>query len=122
MTTADDANKELEIVITGSRIRRPDIDSPVPVTTISGEELFQQGQTNLGDTLNDLPQLRGTFSQQNPGAGVGIVGLNLLDLRGLGTVRTLVLVNGRRHVAAASSEVAFFGVDGGIRSIIAATA
>lgn len=89
-----------EIVVTGSRIRRPNLDSPVPVTSISGEELFQQGQTNLGDTLNDLPQLRSTFAQQNPGAGIGIAGLNLLDLRGLGTVRTLVLVNGRRHVAA----------------------
>ena len=89
-----------DIVVTGSRIRRPNIESNVPVTSISGEELFQQGQNNIGDTLNDLPQLRSTFAQQNPGAGVGIAGLNLLDLRGLGTVRTLVLVNGRRHVAA----------------------
>ena len=86
------------VTITGSRIRRPNVEGNVPVTAISSEELFQQGQTNLGDTLNDLPQLRSTFAQQNPGAGVGIVGLNLLDLRGLGTVRTLVLVNGRRHV------------------------
>lgn len=89
-----------EIVVTGSRIRRPNLESPVPITSISGEELFQQGQNNIGDTLNDLPQLRSTFGQQNPGTGVGIAGLNLLDLRGLGTVRTLVLVNGRRHVAA----------------------
>jgi outer membrane receptor protein involved in Fe transport len=88
------------IVVTGSRIRRPNVEGNVPVTAISSEELFQQGQTNLGDTLNDLPQLRSTFAQQNPGAGVGITGLNLLDLRGLGTVRTLVLVNGRRHVPA----------------------
>ena len=51
-------------------------------------------------TLNELPQLRSTFAQQNPGLGIGIAGLNLLDLRGLGTQRTLVLVNGRRHVAA----------------------
>ncbi|RYE58985.1 MAG: TonB-dependent receptor, partial [Rhizobiaceae bacterium] len=53
-----------------------------------------------GEALNELPQLRSTFSQQNPGLGIGIAGLNLLDLRGLGTARTLVLVNGRRHVAA----------------------
>jgi outer membrane receptor protein involved in Fe transport len=88
------------ITVTGSRIRRPNIESAVPITSIGGEEFFQQGQTSVGDTLNDLPQLRSTFAQQNPGAGVGIAGLNLLDLRGLGTVRTLVLVNGRRHVAA----------------------
>ena len=88
------------IVVTGSRIRRPNLESTVPITSITGEQFFQQGQTNIGDTLNDLPQLRSTFAQQNPGSGIGIAGLNLLDLRGLGTQRTLVLVNGRRHVPA----------------------
>ena len=88
------------IVVTGSRIRRPNLDSTVPITSIAGESFLKQGQTNIGDTLNDLPQLRSTFAQQNPGLGIGIAGLNLLDLRGLGTQRTLVLVNGRRHVPA----------------------
>ncbi|KRA82698.1 TonB-dependent receptor domain-containing protein [Altererythrobacter sp. Root672] len=86
------------ILVTGSRIARPNIDAPVPVTSITGEELFQQGQTNIGETLNQLPQLRSTVAQQNPGLGIGVAGLNLLDLRGLGTERTLVLVNGRRHI------------------------
>ena len=88
------------ITITGSRIRKPNLTSSIPVTSLQGEQFFQRGQTNVGDALNDLPQLRSTFAQQNPGLGIGIAGLNLLDLRGLGTVRTLVLVNGRRHVAA----------------------
>jgi outer membrane receptor protein involved in Fe transport len=88
------------IVVTGSRIRRPNLESTVPITSLAGESFFQQSQTNIGDTLNDLPQLRSTFAQQNPGLGIGIAGLNLLDLRGLGTQRTLVLVNGRRHVPA----------------------
>lgn len=103
IAAADEAAETAEtgtIVVTGSRIRRPNIESNLPVTSLGGEEFFQQGQTNIGDTLNELPQLRSTFAQQNPGAGVGIAGLNLLDLRGLGTVRTLVLVNGRRHVPA----------------------
>lgn len=95
-TPADDS----AIVVTGSRIPRPNLKSAVPITSITGENFFQQGQTNIGDTLNDLPQLRSTFAQQNPGLGIGIAGLNLLDLRGLGTQRTLVLVNGRRHVPA----------------------
>jgi len=90
----------IAITVTGSRIRRPNLTSTIPVTTIVGEQFFQQGQTSVGDTLNDLPQLRSTFAQQNPGLGIGIAGLNLLDLRGLGTSRTLVLVNGRRHVPA----------------------
>jgi outer membrane receptor protein involved in Fe transport len=86
------------ITVTGSRIRRPNLESSVPITSIGGEEFFEQGQTSVGDTLNDLPQLRSTFSQQNSGRFLGTAGLNLLDLRGLGTTRTLVLVNGRRHV------------------------
>lgn len=92
--------REEAIVVTGSRIRRPNLESAVPVTTIAGEQFFQQSDTNIGDALNDMPQLRSTFAQQNPGLGIGIAGLNLLDLRGLGTARTLVLVNGRRHVPA----------------------
>lgn len=96
-----DANANDEpIVITGSRIRRPNLESSIPITSIGGEEFFQQGQNNVGDTLNDLPQLRSTFGQSNAGRFLGTTGLNLLDLRGLGTQRTLVLVNGRRHVPA----------------------
>jgi outer membrane receptor protein involved in Fe transport len=91
---------ENAITVTGSRIRRPNLQSVVPVTSIQGEQFFQRGGTDIGDALNDLPQLRSTFAQQNPGLGIGIAGLNLLDLRGLGPKRTLVLVNGRRHVAA----------------------
>ncbi|MDV3258544.1 MAG: Plug domain-containing protein [Sphingomonas sp.] len=87
------------IVVTGSRIRRPTIDSPVPVTSVTGEEFFETGQTSIGDVLNELPALRSTFSQANSTRFLGTSGLNLLDLRGLGTQRTLVLVNGRRHVA-----------------------
>ncbi|HZF44341.1 MAG TPA: TonB-dependent receptor [Sphingomonadaceae bacterium] len=95
-----DAGEADAIVVTGSRIRRPNLESNVPVTSIGGEQFIQSGDVSVGDTLNELPQLSSTFSQQNPGLGVGIAGLNLLDLRGLGTARTLVLVNGRRHVAA----------------------
>jgi outer membrane receptor protein involved in Fe transport len=88
------------ILVTGTRIRRPNLESTVPITSISGEAIIQGGDMNVGETLNELPQLRSTFAQQNPGLGIGIAGLNLLDLRGLGTQRTLVLVNGRRHVPA----------------------
>lgn len=96
---ATDAAPADDIVVTGSRIPRPNLKSTVPIATITGEAFLQQGNTNIGDTLNELPQLRSTRSQQNPSTGIGIAGLNLLDLRGLGTQRTLVLVNGRRHVA-----------------------
>ena len=98
--SGNDADTNNEVIVTGSRIRRPNLESTVPITSISGESLIKGADTNVGDQLNELPQLRSTFAQQNPGLGVGVAGLNLLDLRGLGTVRTLVLVNGRRHVPA----------------------
>jgi outer membrane receptor protein involved in Fe transport len=87
------------IVVTGSRIRRPNLESTVPVTSVGGEEFFETGSVSVGDALNDLPALRSTLGQSNSTQFLGTAGLNLLDLRGLGTQRTLVLVNGRRHVA-----------------------
>ncbi|MGE5563381.1 MAG: TonB-dependent receptor domain-containing protein [Bacillota bacterium] len=96
------------IVVTGTRIQRPNLESPVPITSISQEELTNQGQVSVGDALNDLPALRSTFSQQNSGRFIGTAGQNFLDLRGLGTNRTLVLVNGRRMI---TSAVGDFSVD-----------
>jgi outer membrane receptor protein involved in Fe transport len=96
------------IVVTGSRIQRPNLESPVPITSISQQELTNQGQVSVGDALNDLPALRSTFSQQNSGRFIGTAGQNFLDLRGLGTNRTLVLVNGRRMI---TSAVGDFAVD-----------
>jgi len=87
-----------EVVVTGTRLRSPNQESAVPITSISGETFFQTGQISVGDQLNELPSIRSTFSTQNSTRFLGTAGLNLLDLRGLGTQRTLVLVNGRRHV------------------------
>lgn len=86
------------IVITGSRIRRPNLDSAVPITSVGPTQLTERGDLSLGDALNELPSLRATFSQANSTRFIGTAGINLLDLRGLGTERTLVLVNNRRHV------------------------
>src|SRR6476620_240660 len=97
--TAQEAQPAQEVIVTGSRIARPNLESSVPITTVTGEELFQTGNTSVGDLLNDLPALRSTISQSNSQRFLGTAGLNLLDLRGLGTQRTLTLVNGRRHVA-----------------------
>jgi outer membrane receptor protein involved in Fe transport len=87
-----------QVTVTGSRIRRPNVESNVPVTSVSAEELTSQGDLNIGDALNDLPAIRSTFSQANSTRFIGTAGVNVLDLRGLGTTRTLVLVNGRRHI------------------------
>ena len=88
------------IIVSGSRIARPNLDSTVPVTSVGAEDLIDNADVSLGDALNDLPSLRSTFSQANSNRFIGTSGLNLLDLRGLGTNRTLVLINGRRQVGA----------------------
>ncbi len=93
-----------EIVVTGSRISRPTLNSPIPVTSLSVADLTRTGAVSVGDVLNDLPSLRSTYSQANSTQFIGTSGLNLLDLRGLGVTRTLVLVNGRRHVTGSEGD------------------
>jgi outer membrane receptor protein involved in Fe transport len=95
---------EQVIIVTGSRIARPTLDSPIPVTSLSTTDLTRNGGTVVGDVLNDLPSLRSSYSQANSTQYIGTSGLNLLDLRGLGVSRTLVLVNGRRHVTSSEGE------------------
>ncbi|WP_294193047.1 TonB-dependent receptor [uncultured Sphingomonas sp.] len=96
-TTAEQSRSD-EIVVTGSRIVSPNVVSTSPITSVSATQLQATARVSVGDTLNQLPQLQSTFSQANSTRFLGTAGLNLLDLRGLGTQRTLVLVNGRRHV------------------------
>jgi outer membrane receptor protein involved in Fe transport len=85
-----------DIVVTGSRIRRPNLDATVPITSVGSEQFTATGQVAVGDVLNDQPSLRSTLSQQNSSRFPDAGGLNFLDLRGLGIQRTLVLQNGRR--------------------------
>jgi outer membrane receptor protein involved in Fe transport len=99
-----DEAESRQIVVTGSRIARPTLDSPTPITSVSAEELLNDGSISLGDALNDLPSLRSTFSTSNSQRFIGTSGLNILDLRGLGTTRTLTLVNGRRHITASPGD------------------
>lgn len=90
------------IVVTGSRIARPEADSPNPVTSISSETIRQSGLTNLTDLLVQNPALLGSSTTADAGGSTALfggVGVNLLNLRNLGTERTLVLVNGRRHIS-----------------------
>ena len=95
------------ILVTGSRIARPTLQSAVPLTSVTIEDLTGTGELSLGDALNDLPSLRSTFSSGNSSRFIGTAGLSLLDLRGLGTDRTLVLVNGRRHVTSTPGDNGF---------------
>ena len=83
------------IVVTGSRIARPDLGSSSPLVVVGQEEFSLSGAINVESVLNVLPQVipGETSFSNNPGEGVATI-----DLRGLGEERTLVLVNGRRYI------------------------
>ncbi|MEC7422614.1 MAG: TonB-dependent receptor plug domain-containing protein, partial [Pseudomonadota bacterium] len=93
--TVDDptATSTGAIVVTGSRIARPDVDSASPVTVVGAAEVADTGTVRVEDLVNSLPQVVGG---QNAFITNGASGTATVDLRGLGTARTLVLVNGRR--------------------------
>lgn len=103
-TTAETASAgdSQEVVVTGSRISRPEFAFPNPIQSFTTESLEQSGETNITDFLVDTPALVGSSTSSQTSGSNGFfesAGLNLLDLRNLGTARTLVLVNSRRHVA-----------------------
>ena len=89
------------IRVTGTRIVRPNLELPTPVSSIDSEQIDRAGAVDIADVVNEIPALalgqtrntnNFTFAQQ---------GINALNLRGLGTGRTLVLVDSRRHVGSA---------------------
>ncbi|AQR75830.1 TonB-dependent receptor domain-containing protein [Sphingomonas sp. LM7] len=92
--TADEAaTPQGDIVVTGSRIPQANITSTAPVTVIGAEDVKLQGTTRVEDLLNSLP---GVFASQTSAMANGADGTATVDLRGLGSARTLSMVNGRR--------------------------
>ncbi len=108
---ADQAeDSEEAIVVTGSRIQRPDLEGAAPVTALSNDTLTAAGSTSAGDIVQYIPALFGSTTSDLSATRGTLVGGSSLNLRALGSIRTLVLVNGRRHVAA-SSGTAIVDVD-----------
>ena len=103
----DDAEPE-EVVVVGSRIARSEYDVAQPVTIIYGEEYDNRGYTNAADALFDVPGI-GVTNSLTSGSGGNFgnqsslsVGQSLANNFGLGSGRTLVLINGRRFVGSTS--------------------
>jgi len=87
---AASADSLAEVVVTGSRIVRKDIEAVSPVATLSGEDLAQRGYSNYDELLFHVPQLDMSESLLNND------GRTYINLRGLGAARSLVLIDGRR--------------------------
>jgi outer membrane receptor protein involved in Fe transport len=95
------ADTDIEtIVVTGSRLRSATADSPSPIQVISGEDIAKSGVVNIQDLLLKNPVF-GTpaLSRTNSNFLTSGAGVATIDLRNLGSDRTLVLVNGRRFVS-----------------------
>ena len=95
-----------DIVVTGSRIRRPNIEAATPVNVTDAREIEALGATNLVDALNRMPQAGLGSTASSTTNSIAGQGLATVNLRNLGAGRTLVLVNGRRHVAGSSGSSA----------------
>lgn len=101
--TAAPAVKEAEaesdtIIVTGTRIKRAGYDTLEPATVVSAAYLEARGITNVADALNEIPGFGIGVTPEGGQSSFG-VGQNFVNRFGLGTARTLTLVNGRRYVS-----------------------
>jgi len=92
--SADTTNLE-EVVVTGSRIRRVDVETASPVFVIDQTAIKQAGVTSVGDLVSRIPSIAGAATNPAVNNGGGF-GESNIELRGLDAKRTLILLDGRR--------------------------
>ena len=94
---AADSDRLDTIVVTGSAIRRVDIETANPIITIDRAAIERSGKLTVGDLIQELPAVAGqaTNPQVNNGGGTGA---STVSLRGLGSLRTLILIDGQRLI------------------------
>ena len=85
-----------EVVVTGSRIARDEFSSTAPLSVFDEQEIVNSGLVTVDEFLKEVPSFTGF--QYGASTNNGNTGLKAVNLRGLGTKRTLVLINGRRQV------------------------
>ncbi|MGI2170853.1 TonB-dependent receptor plug domain-containing protein [Shewanella sp. MF05960] len=95
----NDDEKIEKIAVTGSRIAKAELTQPAPIVSISSEELAKFGNSDLASVLSELPSIGATNTIIGNNNSNSEAGVSSADLRRLGSNRTLVLINGKRHVA-----------------------
>jgi outer membrane receptor protein involved in Fe transport len=100
----EDGAKVERISVTGSRIKRADMETASPVSTIDAQAILATGATSIDGILQSMTAAGGAMT--NPGINNGSGGNARVNLRGLGSERTLVLVNGRRMIASGTGAAA----------------
>lgn len=91
----DEATRLQEVLVTGSRIPRAQLEGPAPVVTITATDIQNRGFANVPDLMTSLTQNLGALDNNQTTDGFS-TGAQAVDLRGLGPNHTLVLINGRR--------------------------
>ncbi len=94
--TAPAAQKVEKIEVTGSNIKRVDSETPSPIQVITREDIRKSGTNSIAELLREIPAVAGGSVQDFNGGNGFARGTQSVSLRGLGSVATLVLVNGRR--------------------------
>jgi len=116
-TPQDDEEEEAvveEIVVTGSRISRPQYEGTIPGVQVGEQDIEERLFTNAGDILNDVPLVGGGANLNGTNGGqTASLGVTFIDLLNLGTARTLTLVNGRRFVSNNSATIFVSGNETG---------
>lgn len=98
--------EESVIIVTGSRIRLPAMENKEPTVSLTSQYIDDRGLTNVADALNEIPGFRGSVTPGGSQASFG-QGVNFINTYGLGSNRTLTLLNGRRVVS--SNVTTIFG-------------
>ena len=100
-----------EVVVTASRVARTGFTAPTPTQIIGADTLEKRGATNVAMVLNELPAFKATTTPATNGVRAIFPGSYYADLRGLGAVRTLVLVDGKRFVPQVTTGLSSAQVD-----------
>lgn len=89
-----------DITVTGTRIQRDGYQAPTPLTVLNAEDIEATAPANVADYVNEIPSLVGSVTPANSNLNIsaGTAGINALNLRALGSARTLVLLDGQRSV------------------------
>jgi iron complex outermembrane recepter protein len=92
-----------QVVVTGTRITRDGYEAPTPVSVLGADELNALNTVNVADAVNVLPAFSGSATPRSANGNLssGATGVSQLNLRGMGTNRTLVLLDGKRYINAA---------------------
>lgn len=89
-----DNSRPEDVVVTGSRVQLRDVRRSEPtITTVNQEYLSDRNLTNVADALNEIPGIRGSVTPAGAQGGFGQA-VNFINIGGLGSNRTLTLING----------------------------